>query len=326
MLSLPLPLLLVALVVVVAQVASQLLGASWRKPNITTSLEDRIRLAQGALSQAISQLDSATLAFPDPATTYGLSGALYSQLAEFDQLTNQSRYAITLGGYFGSAKAVTAANFSGPYVLNNGLNFGYGAVVAYKTYKTYNSSLFLQFAIEAWSAAVPYTITQAALDAGKMANKSFTLSPSCQGVSMAGGAFYSTDPVNTGVVVIATGGFFVLSALLAEATADAKYLSAAVQSMSFIRAHLYNGEGLVIDGMSASATDNCALSTLGLLPYNSGLMVEGLAVLYSISHNTTYRNMLDDLITASLATTGWQNVSAWRCACDEQARMAVMNI
>ncbi|KAF7288775.1 Glycoside hydrolase family 76 protein [Mycena indigotica] len=295
--------LLVA-VVVVTQVASQPQGSSWRKPNITTSLEDRVLLAQGAISQAISELDSTTSMFPDPVDTYGFSGALYSLLAEFDQLTNRSRYAVDLVGYFGSASAVTAANFSGLYVLNNGLNFGHGAVVAYKAY---NNSLFLQFAVQAWSAAVPYTLTQAALDAGKTSNKNFTLSHDCQGVSMAGGTFWSTDPADPQLVVLATGSFFVLSALLAEATADPKYLFAAVQAVSFIRSHLYSHGDVVLDGLSANVNDKCALNTAGRLPYNSGVVIEGLAVLYSISRNTTYRDMLDELITASLATTAWQN-------------------
>ncbi|KAF7293420.1 Glycoside hydrolase family 76 protein [Mycena indigotica] len=189
--------LLVA-VVVVAQVASQPQASSWRKPNVTTLLEDRIRLAQGAIAQAVSELDSTTSMFPDLVDTYGFSGALYSLLAEFDQLANRSQYAVDLVGYFGAASAVTAANYSGLYVrsspaLNNGLNFGHGAVVAYKAY---NNSLFLQFAVDAWSAAVPYTLTQAALDAGKTSNKNFTLSPDCQGVSMAGGTFWVASSVS----------------------------------------------------------------------------------------------------------------------------------
>ncbi|KAF7288754.1 Glycoside hydrolase family 76 protein [Mycena indigotica] len=236
--------------------------------------------------------------------TYGFSGALYSLLAEFDQLTNRSQYAVDLVGYFGAASVVTAVNYSGLYVLNNGLNFGHGAVVAYKTY---NNSLFLQFAVDAWSAVVPYTLTQAELDAGKTSNKNFTLSSDCQAVSMAGGTFWSTDPADPQLVVLATGSFFVLSALLAEATADPKYLSAAVQAVSFIRSHLCNNGDVVLDGLSVNTNDKCALNTAGRLPYNSGLVIEGLAVLYSISRNTTYRDMLDDLITASLTTTVWQN-------------------
>ncbi|KAF7288782.1 Glycoside hydrolase family 76 protein [Mycena indigotica] len=102
---------------VLTQAAAQLPGPSWRKPSITTSLTDRISLAQGAISQAISQLDSTNFMFPDPAHSYPRSGTLYSQLAEFDQLTNQSRYAADLGGYYGSAQTVLdnmgMKNFSG---------------------------------------------------------------------------------------------------------------------------------------------------------------------------------------------------------------------
>ncbi|KAF7288743.1 Glycoside hydrolase family 76 protein [Mycena indigotica] len=302
---LPLSLLLTPLV---AKAAAQLPGPSWRKPSITTSLEDRISVAQGAISRAISQLDSTNFMFPDPTHSYPRSGTLYSQLAEFDQLTNQSRYAADLGGYYGSAKTVLdnmgAKNFSGFNVLNDGLTFGHGAAIAYKTY---NVPIFLQYAKQSWWAAVPYTLTQTALDAGKIASKSFNLSSSCQGISMAGGVFWNKDVNNSDIVMIATGAFFILSAMLAEATADAMYLAAAVQSMSFIRSHLYNDQGLVRDGISARATDNCALDKVGLFAYDSGPMIEGLAVLYSVSQNTTYRDMLDELISAALKTNSWQN-------------------
>ncbi|KAF7288979.1 Glycoside hydrolase family 76 protein [Mycena indigotica] len=308
---------------VVARVASQSPGSSWRKPNLTTSRENRIALAQRAISQAVSQFNGTNSMFPDPSNTYGLTGAVYSQLAEFDQLTTQSKYADDLGRYYSSAKTALeqsgTKNFSGFYVLNFGLNFGHGAIVAYKAY---NEPVFLDYAIQSWWAAVPYTITQAELNLGAMASKSFDLSPSCQGATMAGGAFWSKDLENPEIVVIATGcvipslynvtayvddsGFFILSALLAEATSNVLYLSAAIESMSFIRSHLYNAQGLVLDGISARANDSCAIGG-GLMSYNSGLMIEGLAVLYSVSKNTSYINMLDELISASFATTSWQN-------------------
>ncbi|KAF7296752.1 Glycoside hydrolase family 76 protein [Mycena indigotica] len=309
---LSLPLILAAAVAQVLSDPQPLAQApsSWRKPNINTSLKDRVSLAQAAISQAIGQLDTTNSMFPDPSNTYSISGAFYSQLAEFDQLTNQSQYAANLGGYYGSAKTLLqqqfgAANFTGFYI-NDGLNFGHGAIIAYKTY---NVSTFLQYAIQTWWAAVPYTLTQTALDAGKIPSKSFNLTASCQGITMAGGTFWSKDQQNPDIVGLATGSFLVLSALLAEATADPLYLSAALQSMTFIHSHLYNVQNVVQDLISARANDSCALGSAGLQPYNSGFMIEGLAVLYTLSKNATYSKMIDDIVSASLATTGWQDAT-----------------
>ncbi|KAF7290159.1 Glycoside hydrolase family 76 protein [Mycena indigotica] len=300
---LPLPLLFAA---VVGQVAAQPPGSSWRKPNITTPLQDRISLAQGAISQAVSQLDSSTSMFPNPGSTYKETGALYSLLAEFDQLTNRSQYAANLAQYYASAQTVLdnakSQNFSGFYVLNDGLNYGHGAIVAYKTY---NVSVFLQYAVQSWWAAVPYTMTQAEVDAGKMPSKNFTLGASCQGATLAGGSFWNKDGQNPSVYVIATGNFLILSALLAEATSDPAYLAAAAQSMTFIHSHLYNAQGLIENDVSARAGDNCAVGIPDLLPYNSGLVMEGLAILYSITKNATYSTMLDQLVSVSFATNAW---------------------
>ncbi|KAJ7055700.1 hypothetical protein C8F01DRAFT_1157357 [Mycena amicta] len=302
-----LPFLLFILVAAVVEAASDPLLGSWRKPNITTSLQDRVSLAQAAINEAVSQLDATNSMFTDPGDTYSISGALYSQLAEFDQLMNQSNYVADLEGYYASAKTFLqqeydATNFTGLYI-NDGVNFGHGAIIAYKTY---NISVFLQYAIESWWAVVPYTLTQAELDAGQIPTKSFSLTTSCQGITMAGGTFWSKDLDNPLLVGLATGSFMVLSALLAEVTSEPIYLTAALQSMSFIHAHLYNVQNVVQDLISGRANDSCSISSVDILPYNSGLMIEGLSVLYSISGNASYVDMIGDIVTASISTSGWQ--------------------
>jgi predicted alpha-1,6-mannanase (GH76 family) len=77
-----------------------------------------------------------------------------------------------------------------------------------------------------------------------------------------------------------------LSALLAESTSDPTYLQAAEQSATFIQAHLLSIENVVQDTISGRANDSCALHG-GPVPYNSGLMIEALAILASITKNAT---------------------------------------
>ncbi|KAJ7889843.1 hypothetical protein B0H14DRAFT_3429328 [Mycena olivaceomarginata] len=88
--------------------SQQTVSSSWRKPNITVSRTDRRR--------RVEALDTTGL-FPDPADLYGVSGALYSQLAEFDLATNQRKYAAALEQYFSLAAdnlgQYGAENFTG---------------------------------------------------------------------------------------------------------------------------------------------------------------------------------------------------------------------
>ena len=79
-----------------------------------------------------------------------------------------------------------------------------------------------------------------------------------------------------------------LSALLAEATGEDTYLEAAKESADFISNHLLNAQNIVQDGISVGTNDSCALNQeTDQESYNSGLMIGGLAVLYSISQNAT---------------------------------------
>ncbi|KAJ7117084.1 hypothetical protein C8R44DRAFT_627361, partial [Mycena epipterygia] len=82
-----------------------------------------------------------------------------------------------------------------------------------------------------------------------------------------------------------------VSALLAEAQPNNPiYLQAAGQSADFIHAHLYNVQNIVQDSISARANDSCAASSL-IEPYNSGLMIEGLAILNSITNNASTQSL-----------------------------------
>jgi predicted alpha-1,6-mannanase (GH76 family) len=81
--------------------------------------------------------------------------------------------------------------------------------------------------------------------------------------------------------------FSSLSALLAEATGDPMYLQAAEQSTEFMRAHLVDAENAVQDGISGASSDACNSTAIHMEPYNSGLMIEGLAVLGSVTPNAS---------------------------------------
>ncbi|KAJ6457253.1 glycosyl hydrolase family 76-domain-containing protein [Mycena sanguinolenta] len=281
---------------------------SWSQWNITASRTNRISLAQAAIQEAVSQLNTSTAQYADPADNSRLAGHIFSQLAEFDSATNQTQFAQDLGQYFSlsqnTLESLGITNFTGP-TIDNGLDYGHAAVIAYTTY---NNPVFLQYAVESWWAARNYTLYPDNLDAGTFPGKNFPLSASCAGLSMAGGTFESRDPTNPSMNVFATGGFLVLSALLAEATGNDDYLQAATQSADFIHAHLFNIENLVLDTISARANDSCAINSI-LSSYNSGLMIEGLSVLYSITQNATILGLIGEIATTAISTTAWQGAN-----------------
>ncbi|KAK0213932.1 hypothetical protein IW262DRAFT_1466493 [Armillaria fumosa] len=89
------------LVAVVAQDFTP--SSSWRSPNVTTSQDDRISIAGAALDKTIGFFLS-NGSFNDSA--YGTPGILYAQMAEFDRITNQTKYKESLKEYFPLMEAV----------------------------------------------------------------------------------------------------------------------------------------------------------------------------------------------------------------------------
>ncbi|KAF7362721.1 Glycoside hydrolase family 76 protein [Mycena venus] len=306
------PTLTVWLYVFHAVCQGQQASSLWRKPNVTMTRADRVSVAEAALEKAITFLDTSNALFPDPSDSYGMSGAFYSQLAEFDLATSQTKYADTLQQYFALASTTLsqqfqAQNFTGEFIarsINDGLNYGHGAAVAYATYKT---GVFLQYAEQAWWAAKAFTLGQNDVNSGTVPSKDFTISPTCGGITTAGATFREKSSTAPDINVLATGSFLVLSALLAEATGEDLYLEAAKESADFISNHLLNAKHVVQDGLSVRANDSCALNQeKDQESYNSALMIEGLTILHSITPNASLFESIQQMVPAAIEYAGWQ--------------------
>ncbi|KAJ7617776.1 hypothetical protein FB45DRAFT_1102990 [Roridomyces roridus] len=306
-------------------VVAQAAPSSWRKPTLNMSQSDRVSLATAGIQKTLTFLVDSGL-FGDPDDTYGNGGTFYSQLAEFDVATNGSTYSTPLGAYFELANqylgTIGVVNFTGEFVrspieplvaralitylryqISDGINFGHAAAIAYKQY---NNPQFLQYAEQSWSAALPFTVSQDDINRGNMSVKNFPLAKSCNGQSMVGSTFHSMNVSDDFVDGLSTGGFLVLSALLAEAVpSNTMYLEAAQNSANFIKAQLINSNNIVQDGTSASVCSDLSETTT-LQSHNSGLMIEGLSILYSITANVTVQNLINLIATASMDNTDWQ--------------------
>ncbi|KAJ7266289.1 hypothetical protein C8J57DRAFT_1718180 [Mycena rebaudengoi] len=250
-------------------VDAQLVSPTWRKPNITTSTTDRIRIIGAALEQSLNHV-GADGQFTDSADGgSGRAGPFYLQMAEFDIVTGQSKYEDTVQKFLAFTQS-TGANFS---------DEKYGR---------------------------RYTLTLDNVNSGKTNIKNYPITKSCDGVTMAGGTFWSNDTTDPDVASSPTGNFLILSALLAEATSDPMYVQAASDAADFIRAHFYTGSHLIQNTISARQNDSCEVDTY-TDPEYSGLVIEGLSILFSITKKASLQLLLKDLITVIPHTT-WQQV------------------
>ncbi|KAJ4493586.1 hypothetical protein C8J55DRAFT_555018 [Lentinula edodes] len=318
---------------------------NFQKPNITSSVSDRVQIAAAAIEKIRSTSNTSEGLFSDLANiSFGISATFYSQLAEFDLIVNQTTYEDAVQNYFPLAEASrpglldefvsspSQMNFimeviyhpfhsSSVKQMNYGLANGYAAI---RAYMIYNNDTFLAYAEECWNSNQAYALTDADFS-GTFALKDFPLQSSCQGITMAGGVFWETDINNPSIDGLGTGvnqdtslrEIFLmgsissakvisisLSALLAKATSNQTYLIAAQTSATFIKAHLYNINGVVQDTISARENDSCSTSG-NMWPYNAGLMIEGLATLYSFTQNATMQSLLNDAIVAAVQNTVW---------------------
>ncbi|KAK7044479.1 glycoside hydrolase family 76 protein [Favolaschia claudopus] len=249
------------------------------KPNITTSVADRISLADAAVEKAISMLDSnATFT----GNSLGYAAQLFSQMAELDTATNRTNYLDTLKGFFLKAPH-RASNFS------DILSYGHAAV---KAYAAYNDPVFRNYAIQSWYFGRAYTLSASQVAAGKT---------SVKGMSIVNNTYTDDSTIAT----LGTG----LSALLAESTPDSAertmYLTAAGDSVGFLQANLITGNSQVQDNILSGANLSCAGDS-DAVTTNPGLVMEGLAVLYSITKDPGTQSLLSRILSATIPNQVWQ--------------------
>ncbi|KAJ7438797.1 hypothetical protein B0H11DRAFT_573296 [Mycena galericulata] len=118
----------------------------------------------------------------------------------------------------------------------------------------------------------------------------YTVLPFSNHISRSGGTFWNTNTDDPTLNGLGMGYFLTISALLAGATSDPMYLQAATEAADFFHDHLLNVRNELQDTISARANDSCS-DISNLEPYNSGLMIEGLSILYSITGNATVQEL-----------------------------------
>ncbi|KAJ7579900.1 hypothetical protein C8J56DRAFT_897167 [Mycena floridula] len=259
--------------------------STWRKPGILTEPAVRVSLAQAAIAESVARLNL---------TTGQLTAILYSQMATFDLITNQTIYKDQLKTLFTLSTSLLDSSLSNEEFTQDCKTYGYGAALAYAAYK---DPSFLAWAQQNWQFGYDFTISQQQIDVTEPNRKNFTLQALCDGLTMAGGSFRNTDVNDPDINALSTGGVLINSGLLAESTRNATYLSVAQASARFVDSHLLSAKNVVLDTISAHDIDKCAITNNNLYPYNHGLVTEGLAILASLdTSNADTQNIMSSTI------------------------------
>ncbi|PBK86165.1 hypothetical protein ARMGADRAFT_941031 [Armillaria gallica] len=162
-----------------------IIGIYIKNTDITSSKVDRINIASAALEKAISMLQGNGQFngkfFSD--AEYEIPGRLYAQMAEFDRLTNQTKYKDALKQYFASAELVRSGYL-------DELNYGYAAAHAYAAYR---DPYFLDLAVTSWTSARQYTISDQQAASGTIDSKKVDITMLCQGTTLAGGTYWVSN-------------------------------------------------------------------------------------------------------------------------------------
>ncbi|KAL0571725.1 hypothetical protein V5O48_010233 [Marasmius crinis-equi] len=221
-------------------------------------------------------------------------------MAQFDMFAKQTTYKDQLSDFFSQALQFRPGFMQGN--VRRSMNWGLAhSIAAIQAYTAYNDSSFLGWAELAWSGGESYTLTEDKLRTRKISGKNITIQPMCSNLTMSGGTFWQNDPNKAYVNSLATSSFMIASSVLAEATPNQTYLDYARSSRDFYVSHLRNPLGDMLDGVDA---DSCVPSG-GTFPANAGLMMEGLAVLMSVSKSDDVEQNLIEIVNKTVSNTGW---------------------
>ncbi|VDB91820.1 unnamed protein product [Peniophora sp. CBMAI 1063] len=169
------------------------------------------------------------------------------------------------------------------------LHFG---LAAYYAYRAYNDSTALQLAVTNWELAYADFMTAQRAQAGTFPGASnFTSNCSAKSV----GGVFTRPPMgmNAEMSTDSSGMMISLSGYLYNATRNATYLETAELGATFMQSNAYHPGNPIPAGINAS---DCTIQDPNIFSWNTGLYIQGMAVLASITGNTSYSNILNDLV------------------------------
>ncbi|KZV70397.1 hypothetical protein PENSPDRAFT_734765, partial [Peniophora sp. CONT] len=167
-------------------------------------------------------------------------------------------------------------------------------LAAYYAYRTYNSSSALQLAKDNWELAYLNYVTGTSGQAGPTSQTTnFTSSCASQ---LAGGVFVQPPSVaaDAEISTDSSGMMISLSGYLYNLTQNATYLQTAELAGQFMLTNFYTPRAPIEAGISV--LDCTSQATNQNYTWNTGLFVQGMAVLASITGNGSYQDVLQNLV------------------------------
>ncbi|KAF7326159.1 Glycoside hydrolase family 76 protein [Mycena kentingensis (nom. inval.)] len=253
-------------------------ASSWRSPSFNWDIVPRSHQAFAGLLQTMDVLHTPGMQFDGQ--NYEWYAQTFGQMADMEFVLNSTSFEAPLAENLGQTLRTRLA-------FQDTQSYG---VASARAWFISNNATFRDWAVSSWEWAAKFTIVAGAT---KVDGKGASVSTQCGGATVAGGTFATTSSSDPVIGARATGYFALLSAILAQITADQKYLTAAVASITFVKNHLWNAENSVVQ--DSIAVDSCTLPSGGaaLNSYNSALMLEALA-------------LVDELVVGMLGYKGWQ--------------------
>ncbi|KAI3605502.1 glycoside hydrolase family 76 protein [Moniliophthora roreri] len=282
---------------------------AWQNPDITLSLEERVAIAKNAIEKTLSMMvdENGQLKLEDD--NYGAAGRFFSQMAEFDMVTNQTIYKDQLFKFFPQVLSFQALNSRPGFVqgkskcirLNRHQKHRAHSIAATHAYTVYSDQAFLEWSELAWNGGESYTLSEDELRNGTIPGKNISIHSICGDLTMAGGTFWMNVDDSGYVNTLATA--FRATSLLAEVTRNQTYIDSATETEIFYFNHLRNVRGDVLDGIDAST----CTPRLEVFPAGAGVMIEGLAVLASVAQSDTIVQHLLEAVNMTLSHREWHN-------------------
>lgn len=274
--------------------------AAWNVPEIDKPYDELNSIAQKAINVMRDTY------WPDPnKVDFGWgTGTTLSALAYKDMVASTKDNHDFVKSVLQAAKQ-NNANFD-PYCYNDDAQW-WGTAAMY-AYRAYGDQEFLGWAQDVWNWVAPSQVTPDQASAGKAGVRDKPIQSTCNGASTAGAVFWRSecsDRTDLGVNVITTGLFETLSAYLAEATGDQKYIDAAKAAYGFITTNLFKTDpNIPTDGMSLS---DCKANNW-IFSYDTGKFIEGAVVLSQVAKDDTYKKQaLRTVVDALTKVDNWQD-------------------
>ncbi|KAL0563169.1 hypothetical protein V5O48_018906, partial [Marasmius crinis-equi] len=243
---------------------------AWDSPNISTPTGERIAIARAGIDKTLSMIVDTNEQLKFEALDYATIGNFLSEMAQFDMLTNQTLYKAQLLEFFPQAEKFRPGFID--FSMNAGIAY---SIAATQAYTTYSNESFLEWAELAWRGGRIFTVGEDEIGTGNVSGKNFKVLPTCAASS----------------------------SMLAEATKNQTYIDFGLSSKDFYVNHLRNPEGVMLDGIDATS---CTPHS-GLYPFTAGLMMEGFAVLESVSNQDTdtILSYLMEIVNNTVSNQEW---------------------